>query len=77
MPAGALYAFPDVGVLMEHRGTGSSTELATQLLREYGVASVPGTAFGPRGERHLRFSFAVDEAQMADAMARIVRWGER
>ena len=44
MPKGAFYIFPDV------RSTGLNDEdFALRLLKEYGVACVPGSAFGPSG----------------------------
>ncbi|ADJ13927.1 pyridoxal phosphate-dependent aminotransferase [Halalkalicoccus jeotgali] len=54
-PEGAFYAFVDVSAL-----SGSSMEIAQQLLFEYDVVAAPGSAFGPGGEEYLRFSFAND-----------------
>jgi aspartate/methionine/tyrosine aminotransferase len=52
-PRGAFYLFPNVS------GIGlPSYEVATSLLHNEHVVCVPGTAFGPRGEGHLRISFA-------------------
>src|SRR5450756_2305204 len=52
-PQGAFYAFPDI------TGTGrTASELADRLLREAGVATLAGTAFGPWGEGFLRLSYA-------------------
>lgn len=52
-PQGAFYAFPNI------TGTGlSSSDLASRLLSEAGVAALSGTAFGPYGEGYLRFSYA-------------------
>jgi aspartate/methionine/tyrosine aminotransferase len=52
-PQGAFYAFPDI------TRTGlTSAELAAALLRDAGVALLPGTAFGPYGEGFLRLSYA-------------------
>jgi aspartate/methionine/tyrosine aminotransferase len=62
MPKGAFYAFANI------KGTGlTSQECSEFILKEAGVASVPGTAFGKVGEGYLRFSFAttieiIDEA---------------
>jgi aspartate/methionine/tyrosine aminotransferase len=39
------------------------------------VATVGGTAFGARGERYLRFSFAVGRDPLNDALARLSTWG--
>ena len=61
-PRGAFYAFPNI------TGTGlTSTELQARLLRQAGVAALPGTAFGPYGEGFLRLSYAnsVDNIQAA------------
>jgi aspartate aminotransferase len=61
-PQGAFYAFPNI------TGTGlTSTELQARLLRQAGVAALPGTAFGPYGEGFLRLSYAnsVDNIQAA------------
>lgn len=52
-PRGAFYAFPNI------KKTGmSSQECADHLLYNSGVATLPGTAFGPYGEGYIRFSYA-------------------
>jgi len=52
-PRGAFYAFPNI------KKTGmSSQECADHLLYNAGVATLPGTAFGPYGEGYIRFSYA-------------------
>jgi aspartate aminotransferase len=52
-PHGAFYAFPNI------KKTGmSSQECADHLLYNAGVATLPGTAFGPYGEGYIRFSYA-------------------
>jgi aspartate aminotransferase len=62
-PDGAFYAFPNIS------GTGlTSTELATRLLAEAGVAALSGTAFGPCGEGYLRFSYANSVDNIAAAL---------
>jgi len=52
-PQGAFYAFPNVQAY-EH----DARWLADYLLEEAGVATLPGTAFGARGEGYLRLCFA-------------------
>jgi aspartate aminotransferase len=52
-PAGAFYAFPDVG-----RISAVSREASEILLNRAQVATVPGVVFGPDGEGHVRFSFS-------------------
>ena len=49
----------------------SDTRLAEILLEEFGVATVPGSAFGRAG--YLRLSFATSEADIRRAMERIAR----
>ncbi len=66
MPGGAFYAFPNISQL------GASSELIqNQLLEEYGVAVLAGTAFGCYGEGHLRFSSANTEALINEACVKL------
>lgn len=66
LPKGAFYLFPDV------RATGlSSEEFAMKLLKEHGVACVPGTAFGSCGEGFVRMSYATGLEQIKVAVSRI------
>ena len=52
-PKGAFYTFPNI------KKTGmTSQECADHLLYKAGVATLPGTAFGPYGEGYIRFSYA-------------------
>ncbi len=54
-----------------------SRELATRLVREARVVTIPGGTFGPGGERHLRLSFGGAEQEINDAIARIREWALR
>ncbi|HKA38041.1 MAG TPA: aminotransferase class I/II-fold pyridoxal phosphate-dependent enzyme [Thermoanaerobaculia bacterium] len=56
-PKAALYLFPKVPSQL---GSESSAAART-LLDTVRVATVPGRAFGPEGEAHVRFSFSVSE----------------
>jgi len=68
-PLGAFYVFPDISA------TGlSSEEFAEQLLKEEKVAVVPGTAFGPAGEGHIRCSYAYSTQQLQEALVRMTRF---
>lgn len=61
-PYGAFYAFPSIRV------TGmSSEEFCSRLLQEKDIAAVPGNAFGPSGEGHIRccYATAVDKINIA------------
>jgi aspartate aminotransferase len=72
-PTGAFYVFPDVtGVLGREIGgttVTSSSELATVILEQAEVAAVPGEAFGAPG--HLRFSYALADADLAEGVDRV------
>jgi aspartate aminotransferase len=70
-PEGAFYVFPRVEHLIEQAGSrfSSSYEMAEFLLREVGVAVVPGEAFGAPG--HLRFSYATSEDRIREGVQRI------
>lgn len=65
-PRGAFYVFPKI------TSTGlSSREFSLRLLREKKVAVVPGSAFGPSGEGHVRCSYATALDQIKIAIERI------
>ena len=63
-PEGAFYAFPDVSGL----GLGSE-ELCERLVREAGVACVPGTCFGSEG--FMRLSYCVADEQLELGLDRL------
>lgn len=65
-PFGAFYVFP---CIKEFSMT--SEEFATKFLMEYGVATVPGTAFGESGEGFLRISYAYSLDTLKIAMDRL------
>lgn len=70
-PAGAFYAFADFSAIEK-----SSTKMAQRLLREAGVAAIPGVSFGQRGEGYIRFTFAAsmdDLRRAAERMAQALR----
>ncbi|MHC4262449.1 MAG: pyridoxal phosphate-dependent aminotransferase [Planctomycetota bacterium] len=69
-PHGAFYAFPDVGARLD--GANDSTGFCERLLEEQGVVLVPGVAFG--APRHVRFSYAIDEGRIREALARLGRF---
>src|SRR5262245_9494407 len=72
-PRGAFYAFPEVT-----SATGLSSEAFAQgLLEEERVAVIPGSAFGPSGEGHVRACYATSYEQLEDALTRIGRYVDR
>lgn len=61
---------------IEETGLGSD-EMAERLLKEAGVLTTPGTAFGQSGEGYLRLSFANSEENIAEGMARMKQFFEK
>jgi aminotransferase len=71
-PHGSFYVFPKIS------STGlTSQEFSVGLLREEKVAVVPGPAFGPSGEGHVRACYATSLDQIKIAMKRIGDFCER
>ncbi len=65
-PKGAFYAFPKVS----NCGL-SDEEFCDRLLKEAGVAMVPGTAFGAAGAGFARASYATSYEKIEEALQRI------
>ncbi len=63
-PAGAFYAFADIS-----RFGLSSDEFCTRLIREAGVATVPGSCFGAEG--YLRISYCCAMEALAEGLDRL------
>ena len=57
VPEGAFYVYPNVKNFLGKGGIGSASELASRLLTEAHVVTVPGEAFGT--SEHIRLSYAV------------------
>jgi aminotransferase len=72
VPEGTFYAFPDI------RPSGlDEVSFCHRLLEEEKVAMVPGTAFGPGGEGHVRASFSTSFENLIEAASRIDRFMDR
>jgi aminotransferase len=68
-PEGAFYVFPSI------KRTGmSSMDFARRLLDREKIAVVPGVAFGPSGEGHVRMSYATAFEDLQEAIRRIERF---
>ena len=68
---GAFYLYADVGDF-----TDDSLAFAKAMLDETGIAATPGVDFdAARGRRFLRLCYAGTTADMAEAAARLGRWG--
>ena len=66
-PSGAFYLFPDVSQVLKDGMT--AMDFAGYLLENYGVAVVPGEAFGVSGR--IRISYAVSEGNLVSGFEKI------
>ena len=70
-PMGAYY------ILTKYKKTNlNSEQFAIKLLEEAQVITIPGNAFGPSGEGHIRMSFGGTESEINEAFDRIERWNK-
>ncbi len=66
-PQGAYYIFPRIVA-----DYGNDTEgFAKKLIKETGVVTVPGDAFGPDGEGHLRMAFCIGNDRIREGFRRL------
>jgi aspartate aminotransferase len=68
-PGGAFYAFPNVSHFLKGSGVSNSLEFSSALLRQGGVAVVPGSAFGKEG--YVRISFATGMENLEKGLDRM------
>lgn len=69
-PEGAFYAFPDIsGCFNDH--IKDSFEFTEFLLKNAGVAVVPGGAFGEAGQNCIRFSYASSMQDIQEGVGRM------
>lgn len=68
-PEGAFYVYPNVSAYLGRPGAQTATELATRLLNEAHVVTVPGEAFGTT--EHLRISYAVSSPDIEEGITRM------
>ena len=64
-PQGAFYVFPNI------RETGKSSQEIANLFLDFGVALLPGSAFGKYGEGYLRLSYANSIPNIQRALERM------
>ncbi len=69
LPEGAFYAYPNVSAFFGRSGVKSASDLASKLLREVHVATVPGEGFGTR--EHIRVSYATSMAELDRGLERM------
>jgi aspartate aminotransferase len=68
-PEGAFYVYPNISAYLGKGGIRTATELATRLLHEGHVVTVPGEAFGT-GE-HIRLSYPVTKQNIDEGVRRM------
>ena len=68
-PEGAFYVYPNISAYLGKGGIKTATELATRLLHEAHVVTVPGEAFGT-GE-HIRISYPVTKQNIDEGTRRM------
>jgi aspartate aminotransferase len=68
-PEGAFYVYPNISAFLGQGGIRTATELATKLLHEAHVVTVPGEAFGT-GE-HIRISYPVTKENIDEGTRRM------
>ena len=69
-PAGAFYAFPNVGKKIDK----NSRTAAQILLEKAHIATIPGSVFGAQGEGHLRFGYAIALKEIEDCVEALRRF---
>ena len=69
-PDGAFYVYPNVSAFLGKPGARKTTsELASRLLHEAHVVSVPGEGFGT--QQHIRLSYAVAHVDIEEGLVRM------
>ncbi len=75
-PDSSYFVFPRISdeTLKKLASNGGSWEFAIELLEKAKVATVPGAAFGPSGENHLRMCFGRSEEDINKAFDRMEKF---
>jgi aspartate aminotransferase len=68
-PEGAFYVYPNISAYLGKGGIRTATELATRLLHEAHVVTVPGEAFGT--SEHIRISYPVTKENIDEGTRRM------
>jgi aspartate aminotransferase len=71
-PDGAFYVYPNVSAFLGKPGAKNTTELASRLLQEAHVVTVPGEAFGT--QEHIRLSYAVSQGDIDEGVVRMKKF---
>jgi aminotransferase len=65
-PKGAFYVFPNISKFSKN-----DEAVAETLIREFSVATVPGSGFGGAGGGHLRLSYSVSMPEIREGLNRL------
>jgi len=78
-PDSAYFVFPKIQeeYLQKVAAGGGSRQFALELLEQAKVATVPGSAFGPNGENHIRMCFGRSEEDIQEAFDRLEKFFSR
>jgi aspartate aminotransferase len=71
-PEGAFYVYPNISAYLGKGGIKTATELATRLLHEAHVVTVPGEAFGTA--EHIRISYPVTKQNIDEGTRRMAEF---
>lgn len=71
-PAGAFYAYPNIGEVLKKSGVSSPLLFSERLLAEAHVAVVPGEAFGTN--EHVRISYATSMKELERGLDRLEKF---
>jgi aspartate aminotransferase len=71
-PEGAFYVYPNISAFLGKGGVKTATELATRLLHEAHVVTVPGEAFGTT--QHIRISYPVTKQNIDEGTRRMAEF---
>jgi aspartate aminotransferase len=69
IPEGAFYVYPNVSAYFGKGGIQSAAQIASRLLHEAHVVTVPGEAFGTN--EHIRLSYAVSHEDVDEGASRM------
>lgn len=68
-PEGAFYVYPNISAFLGKGKIANPSEMATRLLHEANVVTVPGEAFGT--QEHIRLSYAVSSSDIDEGVKRM------
>jgi aspartate aminotransferase len=71
LPRDLIAATPEAGLYLFPACPGDDSRALAARLAAAGVATMPGAAFGPAGENHLRITFSIPENPLREGMRRL------